>query len=283
MQLIMPAEQQHTRDGGVNLQIDPAALNPVFDSFKTFIEENPTDTEKIRNVKEFIGWLQDCCQPPPRISVPATSFDSIGTATDAVEVIYDPYSQRHVWQLREDDKLSHSQLSEWADTCVRELQSSPYFRLADSESTCGPILDVIFCDRLKCLSDKDAGRRLNWLPEVTLSVKSKQHDILIQGRADWCLAYGSSKAALQAALIALSVSSLFSQRVSELTLAREAKMPGAARSALPQLVIYLAAVQDSRKESNKINSSVFGLITDSVEYKFAWLDENRNLFVSEAC
>jgi hypothetical protein len=26
---------------------------------------------------------------------------------------------------------------------------------------------------------------------------------------------------------------------------------------------------------------VFGLITDSEEYRFAWLDENRNLFVSE--
>src|SRR5699024_10059033 len=59
------------------------------------------------------------------------------------------------------------------------------------------------------------------------------------------------------------------------------KKPGAVQSTLPQLIIYLAAVQDSRKESKKINSSVFGLITDSEEYRFAWLDENRNLFVSE--
>jgi hypothetical protein len=75
--------------------------------------------------------------------------------------------------------------------------------------------------------------------------------------------------------------SQFKQRVSKLTPVREAKKPGAAQSALPQLIIYLAAVQDSRKESKKINSSVFGLITDSEEYIFAWLDEKRNLFVSE--
>ena len=168
------------------------------------------------------------------------------------------------------------------DTCIRELQPSPYFQLANSESTCQTVLDVIFCDRLKCLHNNDAEKHLNWFPKVTLSVKSKLHNFLIQGRADRCLAYGSSKAALQTALIVLSVSSLFRQRVSELTPVREAKKPGAVQSALPQLIIYLAAVQDSRKESKKINSSVFGLITDSEEYRFAWLDENRNLFVSEA-
>lgn len=140
---------------------------------------------------------------------------------------------------------------------------------------------MIFCDRLKCLHDNDAEKHLNWFPEVTLSVKSKLHNFLIQGKADWCLAYGNLKAALQTALIVLSVSSLFRHRVSELTPTREAKKPGAVQSVLPQLIIYLAAVQDSRKESKKINSSVFGLITDSEEYRFAWLDEDRNLFVSE--
>lgn len=94
----MPGGQKH-----VILQIDPATLKPVFDSFKTFIGENPIDTEKLTNVKELIDWLQDCCQPPPRLSVPAT-----------VEVIYDRHSERHVWRLRENDNLSHSQLSKWA-------------------------------------------------------------------------------------------------------------------------------------------------------------------------
>ena len=106
---IMPGSQKH-----VILRIEPATLKPVFDSFKTFIGENPIDTERLTNVKELIDWLQDCCQPPPRLSVPATNFDSITTAANAVEVIYDRHSERHVWQLRENDYLGHSQLSEWA-------------------------------------------------------------------------------------------------------------------------------------------------------------------------
>lgn len=54
--------QKHTRDGRVILRIDPATVKSVFDSFKTFIGENPIDTEKFTNVKEFIDWLQDSCQ-----------------------------------------------------------------------------------------------------------------------------------------------------------------------------------------------------------------------------
>lgn len=169
-------------------------------------------------------------------------------------------------------------------TAVRELRSSPYFKRADSESTCRTMLDVIFCDRLKCLDDDGAEKHLNWFPEVSLSVKSKVNNFVIQGRADWCLAYGSSKAALQTALIVLSVSSIQKKKkkkkASELTPAREAKKLGAAQSALPQLIIYLAAAQNCRKASKEINSSVFGLISDSEEYIFAWLDEDRNLFVS---
>lgn len=91
------------------------------------------------------------------------------------------------------------------DTCVTEIKASSYFRLADPEAICRPILDVVFCDRLKRLNDHDSERNLNWLPEVTLSVESKEHNSLVQGRADWCLAYGKSKSALQTALVVLCV------------------------------------------------------------------------------
>ena len=56
---------------------------------------------------------------------------------------------------------------------------------------------------------------------------------------------------------------------------------GAADLALPQLIIYLAAVQDARKCCNKINSSVFGLLTDSTNFRFVYLDPSRKLFVSK--
>ncbi|KAK9243329.1 hypothetical protein V1506DRAFT_389813 [Lipomyces tetrasporus] len=260
----MPGGQKRARDGRVILRVDPASLRPVFDSFGTYLEENPSNAEKLTFVKELIEWLQECCQPTPVISVRATDFDTIKTAVDAVEVIYDRHSEKHVWQLRENDDSGDGQLSAWADTCITEIKSSPYFQLTDSETTCRTILDVMFCDRLKRLNDHDSERCLNWLPEVTLSVRSELHNSVIQGRADWCLAYGNSKAALQTALIGL-----------------EAKKSGTAQSTLPQLIIYLAAIQDSRKESKKTNCSVFGLVTDSEEYRFAYLDEKRKLFVSE--
>ncbi|KAK9250530.1 hypothetical protein V1507DRAFT_484354 [Lipomyces tetrasporus] len=177
----MPGGQKRARDGRVILRVDPASLRPVFDSFGTYLEENPSNAEKLTFVKELIEWLQECCQPTLVISVRATDFDTIKTAVDAVEVIYDRHSEKHVWQLRENDDSGDGQLSAWPT-----------------------------------------------------------------------------------ALIGL-----------------EAKKSGTAQSALPQLIIYLAAIQDSRKESKKTNCSVFGLVTDSEEYRFAYLDEKRKLFVSE--
>ncbi|KAK9237064.1 hypothetical protein V1525DRAFT_457031 [Lipomyces kononenkoae] len=252
----MSGGQKRTRDGRVILRVDPATLRPLFDSFETHLEEYPSYAEKLTFVKELIEWFQECCRrPTPVISVSATDFDTIKTAVDAVEVIYDRHSEKHVWQLRENDDLSDGQLSPWADTCITEIKSSPYFQLTDTETTCRTILDVVFCDRLKRRNDHESERCLNWLPEVTLSVKSKLHNSVIQGTVDRCLAYGNSNAALQAALIVM-----------------EAKI---------QLIIYLAAIQDSRKESEKTNCSVFGLVTDSEEYRFAYLDETRKLFVSD--
>jgi hypothetical protein len=55
---------------------------------------------------------------------------------------------------------------------------------------------------------------------------------------------------------------------------------GAARLALPQLIIYLAAIQDARKRIGKINYSVFGLLTDSEDFEFVYPDPSRTLFVS---
>ena len=56
---------------------------------------------------------------------------------------------------------------------------------------------------------------------------------------------------------------------------------GAADLALPQLIIYLAAAQDARKSCNKANSSIFGLLTDSTNFRFVYLDPSRKLFVSK--
>jgi hypothetical protein len=58
---------------------------------------------------------------------------------------------------------------------------------------------------------------------------------------------------------------------------------GVARLA-PQLIISLAAIQDARKRIGKINyclwSLEFGLLTDSGDFEFVYLDPSGILFVS---
>jgi hypothetical protein len=47
------------------------------------------------------------------------------------------------------------------------------------------------------------------------------------------------------------------------------------------MIVYLAAVQQARLVDKKINTSVFGIITDSDEFKFVFLDSAMKLFSSE--
>lgn len=61
----------------------------------------------------------------------------------------------------------------------------------------------------------------------------------------------------------------------------EVKRLGLAKSGLPQLIIYLAAVQNARQQPNKAICSVFGISTDSNQYYFVHLDVERELFVSK--
>jgi hypothetical protein len=56
---------------------------------------------------------------------------------------------------------------------------------------------------------------------------------------------------------------------------------GLVGTALPQMIIYLAAVQDRRKAATKENTCVFGMFTDSSTFVFVHLDENWKLFVSK--
>jgi hypothetical protein len=47
------------------------------------------------------------------------------------------------------------------------------------------------------------------------------------------------------------------------------------------MIVYLAAVQQARIADNKINTSVFGITTDSDEFKFIFLDSKMKLFASK--
>ena len=70
-------------------------------------------------------------------------------------------------------------------------------------------------------------------------------------------------------------------KLQEMLVAIEAKAPGNVVAALPQLLVYLAGVQDARLKVRKINKTVFGLATDSNTFVFVVLQENKTAFASK--
>ena len=49
------------------------------------------------------------------------------------------------------------------DTAVEKAKSSLYFKRGRPETTCWTVIDIIMCDRLECLDDKESTLCLNWL------------------------------------------------------------------------------------------------------------------------
>lgn len=86
---------------------------------------------------------------------------------------------------------------------------------------------------------------------------------IIKGRADWALGYGTNRLNTGAILLVV-----------------EAKPYDSAAVGMPQLLVYMAAVYEARKD--RINKSVFGVLSDCKEFRFAFLDENKKLFVTES-
>ena len=124
------------------------------------------------------------------------------------------------------------------------------------------MLDLIVLDRLRHLQDENVFRRLQLSAEVPVSIRAKDvygNDEIVKGRADWALGYGRDK--IDTGSILLMV---------------EAKPYAKAPIGMPQLLVYMAAVHDARKD--KINESVFGMLSDSEEFHFAFLDPNKKFF-----
>ena len=126
------------------------------------------------------------------------------------------------------------------------------------------MLDLLIVDRLRCLRDRDAYHRLQVSAEVPVSIRIKDiygNDEIVKGRTDWALGYGVDKGDTGAILLIV-----------------EAKPYESAAIGMPQLLVYMAAVYEARKE--RVNRSVFGMLSDSREFRFSLLDEKKKLFTS---
>ena len=149
---------------------------------------------------------------------------------------------------------------------IKDLKSSDYVSVRQDESFCRTVLDLIIMDRLRQLEDRDAHHRLQVSAEVPVAIRVKDiygNDEMIKGRADWALGYGANKTDTGAILLIV-----------------EAKPYESAAIGMPQLLVYMAAVHEARQ--NRVNKSVFGMVSDSKEFRFAFLDENKKFFTTES-
>ena len=147
---------------------------------------------------------------------------------------------------------------------IKDLKSSDYISVRHDESFCRIVLDLIIMDRLRQLEDRDVHYRLQVSAEVPVAIRVKDiygNDQMVKGRADWALGYGADRSETGAILLVV-----------------EAKPYESAPIGMPQLLVYMAAVHKARE--NRVNKSVFGMVSDSKEFRFAFLDEKKKLFTT---
>ncbi|MCJ1396251.1 Molybdopterin synthase catalytic subunit [Xylographa bjoerkii] len=205
--------------------------------------------------------------PPHKRAVPtrqATEFKRTTAAARLLGVDYKEDNSSYVFNLKTEHLQEPGKLSEHFASVIKDLKSSDYVSARHDESFCRTVLDLIIIDRLSHLEDRDAYHRLQVSAEVPVSIRVKDtygNDEIIKGRADWALSYGADKNDTGAVLLVV-----------------EAKPYESATVGMPQLLVYMAAVHEERRTRN--NRSVFGMVSDSKDFRFAFLSEEKKLFVS---
>ncbi len=150
---------------------------------------------------------------------------------------------------------------------IKDLKTSDYVSVRHDESFCRTVLDLIIVDRLRHLEDRDTHHRLKVSAEVPVSIRIKDiygNNEIIKGRADWALGYGIEKSDTGAILLIV-----------------EAKPYESAAVGMPQLLVYMAGVYEARARQDRVNKSVFGMVSDSREFRFSFLNEKKKFFTSK--
>ena len=130
------------------------------------------------------------------------------------------------------------------------------------------IIDLVLLDRLQQLHDDEAYHHLMVRAEVpvqvTLTGSSGRVKELVKGRCDWVLSYEDTT----------------NGHTDSILLAVEAKPHRRAPAGISQLLLYMAGVHKARQEKEKRNRSTFGMLSDSTNFHFAFLDHNKKFHVS---
>lgn len=191
----------------------------------------------------------------------ASKFPSLAEACKTLQVVYQQYT--HSWSRSDLDPTNpQSSLSSSVDNVIEALQTSEYHLVDRSEASIRVIVELVILDRLNHLSDSEALQHLHLYPKA--DIKLTVNETTITGRADWLLCHDDPRDGIHSTLIAI-----------------EAKRSMEFSSADPQIATYLAAVQKSRANAEKIHRIAFGITTDSSQYRFWFLDSERRLFSSK--
>jgi hypothetical protein len=145
---------------------------------------------------------------------------------------------------------------------LEKFQTSRYTQSRPVEALSRTILDIILLDRLESLQDQYGHYLLQLDPEVNISVTTDGADNtkeIIQGRMDWALNYDAKKSG-------------------SILVVWEAKRLWLAASGLPQLLVYMTGVLQSRRD--RINQTVWGMLSDSGTFQFTFLDDNKKFYTS---
>ena len=147
---------------------------------------------------------------------------------------------------------------------IKNLFNSKSIGHRTDEAVARTILDLILIDRLNHLENQKAYYPLLLSAEVAVNTRFKNQfgkPGIFKGRADWALGYGQDKKMTGSILVIV-----------------EAKPQGNMPVGLPQLLVYMVGVQQARK--GKENTVVWGMVSDSLYFTFACLDENQKFLTS---
>ncbi|KAN0074324.1 hypothetical protein V8E54_008261 [Elaphomyces granulatus] len=232
------------------------------------LEKYPSQTKAVKeSFDQLIQFAENI--HPGAISVIESIQDALSSAAEAKTVQYVQASKLSLQQvikllgiefvLGDPDYRWSLKDHQAVETSIQKIRRSKYFQKFQAESLIRTLFDILICDRLELLSDDSAAKHLKVVPEVQMEIPIEDN-LKISGRADWTFGYMDEKHKLQEMLVVI-----------------EAKAPGNVTTALPQLLVYLAGVQDARL---KINKTVFGLATDSNTFVLVVLQENKKVFAS---
>ncbi|KAH0541388.1 hypothetical protein FGG08_004152 [Glutinoglossum americanum] len=237
---------------------------------QSVIDSLPSDCEPLRKLLQ----QMEKARPKPAEKVYQASGLTLEQAKALLSIEYDNDSPQYVWDLHEELAVKEDELgSSWAFNAINQIKNSRYYKYHGDESLLRSAVDILLCGRLEHLADDGTNHHLKVAAEVEVHTKARQPDAVelsgiimtatIRGRADWMLGYALTKKNLDGMLVVV-----------------EAKRDAATSKAIPQMMSYLAGVQDARAETGEQNHQVFGIMTDSSEFRFAFLNENRQMFLS---